>query len=235
MGRLYSTLLMDVFILVGTGFLNTGDSAIRGNMGLKDQTMGLRWVQENIGYFGGDPNKVTLLGEVIVRIRRVDYNVGNYAYLDIDMKWSAERWRRLFTSPHVFLNVERCVRWLHEIEYPFVRNCRNTETYSLSSWFYVGLFNNIISQSGSALHFWAILEEPKRQAERFASSVGCPFNDTAEIKSCLKKLDPIQLIEGHREMMVESITFYFGVSLKQYYASSYRTLYANLLPFSSLP
>lgn len=101
---------MDVFILVGTGFLNTGDSAIRGNMGLKDQTMGLRWVQENIGYFGGDPNKVTLLGEVIVRIRRVDYNVGNYAYLDIDMKWSAERWRRLFTSPHVFLNVERCVR-----------------------------------------------------------------------------------------------------------------------------
>jgi carboxylesterase type B len=35
---------------------------IRGNMGLKDQNMALRWVQENIKHFGGNPDKVTLLG-----------------------------------------------------------------------------------------------------------------------------------------------------------------------------
>lgn len=45
------------------GFLNAEDEAARGNMGLKDQSMALRWVQENIEQFGGDPNKITIFGE----------------------------------------------------------------------------------------------------------------------------------------------------------------------------
>ncbi|XP_070172352.1 carboxylic ester hydrolase-like [Polyergus mexicanus] len=44
------------------GFLSTEDEVIPGNMGLKDQSMALRWVSENIEWFGGDPNKVTLIG-----------------------------------------------------------------------------------------------------------------------------------------------------------------------------
>ncbi|CAG7730835.1 unnamed protein product [Allacma fusca] len=39
------------------GFLTTGDKAIRGNMGLKDQNMALMWVQKNIHIFEGDPNQ----------------------------------------------------------------------------------------------------------------------------------------------------------------------------------
>jgi len=45
------------------GFFSTGDEQIRGNMGFKDQNMALKWIQENIKRFGGNPNNVTLFGQ----------------------------------------------------------------------------------------------------------------------------------------------------------------------------
>lgn len=51
------------FRLPLAGFLSTEDDVIPGNFGLKDQTLGLRWVQRNIANFGGDPRRVTLLGQ----------------------------------------------------------------------------------------------------------------------------------------------------------------------------
>lgn len=45
------------------GFLATGDEASPGNYGLKDQTMAMRWVRDNIAAFGGDPGAVTLSGQ----------------------------------------------------------------------------------------------------------------------------------------------------------------------------
>ncbi|XP_050531732.1 juvenile hormone esterase-like [Daktulosphaira vitifoliae] len=45
------------------GFLSFEDDVMPGNYGMKDQVMALRWVQENIARFGGDPNQVTIFGE----------------------------------------------------------------------------------------------------------------------------------------------------------------------------
>uniref|UniRef100_A0A182K0I1 Carboxylic ester hydrolase n=1 Tax=Anopheles christyi TaxID=43041 RepID=A0A182K0I1_9DIPT len=64
-------LLIDSGIVVVTfnyrlnvfGFLKSNRFNISGNFGLKDQTTLLRWVKHFIAIFGGDPTRVTLLGQ----------------------------------------------------------------------------------------------------------------------------------------------------------------------------
>ncbi|XP_021488549.1 acylcarnitine hydrolase-like [Meriones unguiculatus] len=45
------------------GFFSTGDQHARGNWGFLDQVAALRWVQQNIAHFGGNPNQVTIFGQ----------------------------------------------------------------------------------------------------------------------------------------------------------------------------
>ncbi|NWS70344.1 THYG protein, partial [Crotophaga sulcirostris] len=42
------------------GFLSTGSPEVSGNAGLLDQLAALKWVQQNIANFGGDPSRVSL-------------------------------------------------------------------------------------------------------------------------------------------------------------------------------
>ena len=45
------------------GFASFGNDLVSGNMGLRDQIEGLKWVQKHITHFGGDPSRVTIFGE----------------------------------------------------------------------------------------------------------------------------------------------------------------------------
>lgn len=44
------------------GFLSTEDKVLPGNIGLKDQVKALKYIQENIHVFGGNPKSVTISG-----------------------------------------------------------------------------------------------------------------------------------------------------------------------------
>ena len=45
------------------GFMFMGTEDVPGNAGLRDQSMALTWVRDNIAQFGGDPGQVTLFGQ----------------------------------------------------------------------------------------------------------------------------------------------------------------------------
>lgn len=43
--------------------MSTGDEVIPGNAGLADQIQALKWVNRNIAAFGGDPERITIVGQ----------------------------------------------------------------------------------------------------------------------------------------------------------------------------
>ncbi|RZC40528.1 COesterase and/or Abhydrolase 3 domain containing protein [Asbolus verrucosus] len=44
------------------GFLSTENQVVPGNNGVKDQILALKWIKDNVKYFGGNPDSVTITG-----------------------------------------------------------------------------------------------------------------------------------------------------------------------------
>ena len=60
----HGVLLVEVRYRLGPiGFLSLGTQDVPGNAGVRDQVAALRWVQDNIESFGGDPHLVTVFGQ----------------------------------------------------------------------------------------------------------------------------------------------------------------------------
>lgn len=53
---------LGVFGFLGSERIRAGQSASTGNFGTLDQQMALKWVQQHISYFGGDPQRTTIVG-----------------------------------------------------------------------------------------------------------------------------------------------------------------------------
>merc|ERR1712037_431912 len=56
--------LVSIQYMVGPlGFMCLPDDEIPGNAGLLDQLLALEWIHDHIADFGGDPDRVTIMGE----------------------------------------------------------------------------------------------------------------------------------------------------------------------------
>ena len=53
---------LTLFEIIFVGFLSTGDSIAAGNYGLWDQLLALQFVKNNIKYFYGNPDRITIAG-----------------------------------------------------------------------------------------------------------------------------------------------------------------------------
>lgn len=56
-------LIVTVHHRIGSlGFLGFDDDLLPGNNGLRDVILALKWLKENVGNFGGNPSRITLMG-----------------------------------------------------------------------------------------------------------------------------------------------------------------------------
>lgn len=59
-----------------------------------------------------------------------------------------------------------------------------------------GLFHRAMSLSGSALNWWAHVQDSKERAESAASKLGCPVKDAEETLECLRRIPAKELFKS---------------------------------------
>ncbi|KAM8704476.1 hypothetical protein ACLKA7_008997 [Drosophila subpalustris] len=149
------------------GFLATDSADAPGNAGLKDQVMALRWIQQHIHHFGGDPRSVTLLGysagstsialHMLSPMSRGLFHrgicmsgspYGKSMYKTSDMQ-VAQRQARLLNCPETSRkNLVSCLR-----EKPMAD--------------FVNSYNGMFEFGGNPMSNWHVVVERKHGQERF--------------------------------------------------------------------
>ncbi|RZC33704.1 venom carboxylesterase-6-like [Asbolus verrucosus] len=124
------------------GFLSAENEILPGNNGMKDQIFALQWIQENVKYFGGNPNSVTIFG----------MSAGGAS---IHFHYLSPKSR--------------------------------------------GLFHRGISQSGTMLNPWVLVEKPLEKTKKLAANVGCSTKQTKSMVECLKRRPAKQIVASVKE------------------------------------
>lgn len=161
---------------VTTGFLCTEDETVPGNMGLKDQVIALRWVKDNIQFFGGDPSSITIIGQ----------SAGgasvHYHYLS---KLSSG----LFQSGY--------------IRSSGLANCKKQSR--ITCYRSIKIFTGGMSLSGTALNCWAQTENSLEKAKILAKILRCPTDNVRRMVECLRKRPADQITSAVGDFMVGAI------------------------------
>ena len=61
---------------------------------------------------------------------------------------------------------------------------------------FLGLFQGVIAQSGSALADWALDRDGRRHGLRIAELAGCPVANQTELVHCLRTVDAPTLLRA---------------------------------------
>lgn len=144
----HDIILVTLNYRLGTlGYFSTGDKYAPGNYGLKDQAQALKWVRDNIRYFGGNPHQVTIGGESAGGV-----SVG-----------------------------------LHLIS-PMSR----------------GLFDAAINFSGATANFWSVNKNPWPIAQKLATLLNCPTEESQSMVNCIKSLSADQITNVYKNLTVST-------------------------------
>lgn len=107
------------------GFLSTGNELVPGNMGLKDQHLAIKWVHNNIEVFGGDPEKVTLIGQ----------SAGG-ASVTYQMLYSANQGKLESSTQNTLEYTHNLLEWLKDFSRPYSPSIHeeNKKSFTISEW-----------------------------------------------------------------------------------------------------
>ncbi|GFR74814.1 carboxylic ester hydrolase [Elysia marginata] len=186
--------------LAAFGFLSSGDGALPGNIGLKDQLLALRWVKDNIRQFGGDPNDVTIFGESagsasVAALSLTPGANGNMGLKDqlLALRWVKDNIRQFGGDPNDVTI--------------FGESAGSASVAALSlTPGAKGLFTKAILQSGTLLSPWAISRDPRQTFWGFAKRADClpliynPWNIVSYHQyamNCLRRKTAQELLDAH--------------------------------------